>query len=64
MKMLFTTVVWPSNEYIEVEVIIADWLKNGDVVAWFEGGSEYGSCALGHPVCLQFLSGWAEYVNG
>lgn len=27
---------------------IADWIKKGEPVAWFEGGSEYGPRALGH----------------
>ena len=56
-----------NHEYIEVEApLIADWLKNGDVVAWFEGGSEYGPRALGHRSLLAVPSfPWmAEYVNG
>lgn len=39
----------PVGYYREIESKdVADWIKTGKIVAWFEGGSEYGPRALCH----------------
>jgi len=51
---------WYDSEDREIEEI-AQLLKAGKIVAWFQGAAEFGPRALGHRSL--FASPWAEYVQ-
>ena len=49
--LVYNRITYPIPKEYNKEILsedVANWIKSGKVVAWFEGGSEYGPRALCH----------------